>query len=743
MKRNGENNRITLINKSSTDAIRDGDVDFVPEIIFTEAIDCGIVGEGFPIIARDIASIAGDQTVVLPDKIKQFGYMIECDCIYRTNAVEDVMGFDMRPLNVYSRRTYFPIRANLFRARCLSAIHRMHTYSYRCTAPDTTIVEIEARGAGLCHGSAIWALEAPYIAAAAKVSRLAVICPVSFAPNTRESGSTSQGYGAVLVSGRAGARPRLNNRSKPMTSFASVTRSCARMRVSRHPLIIANSAGNTTLLAKKGDRFLCAGKRGSMISKDKIAGTKSASASRHGLARRAVSHHLIVELNETAKLAWPMMLTQLGQVAMMTTDLAFIGRTGAESVAAVALAGRVYLISVISGMGLLAAIAPVAAQAFAADKLAVVRRSLQMGLWAALFLSLPTMAFALRGEQILVALGQAPDAAQLAQQYLFGLAWGVAPALWFHAIRNFMAAVNRPEPVLWITLTAVPINGLLIYLLIFGKLGLPRLGLFGAGLATTVVNCGTFAAGLWFATMRRPFRDYHVLAHLWRFDWPLMRQLIVIGTPISIASLIEYGLFSVAALLAGIISTSALAAHQIAFQVNVILLTIYFGISMAAAVRVGYAVGRDDGLRIKRAGLAAMLLGLVIATMLTLAVIVARFEIAGFFLTESAHDGAATIAVAAKLLLVGATFFITDCVANIAAGGLRGLKDTRVPLVFAGAYWLVGFSFSYGLGLKSGLGIVGIWIGLSIATTVYAALLLLRFQLLASRLALPTRHPTT
>ena len=203
------------------------------------------------------------------------------------------------------------------------------------------------------------------------------------------------------------------------------------------------------------------------------------------------------------------------------------------------------------------------------------------------------------------------------------------------AIRGFMSAVNRPEPILWITLAAIPANALLVYLLIYGEWGLPRLGLFGAGLATSIVNFGTFLAGLWFATRRRPFRKYHVLGHLWRIDWQLMRQLVVIGAPISISFLLEYGLFGAAALLMGLISTTALAAHQIALQVTAILFMVPFGIGMAATVRVGHAVGRSDAGAVRRAGFVATWLGIVLAAILTLAVIVGRFAIAGLFLGET------------------------------------------------------------------------------------------------------------
>lgn len=463
---------------------------------------------------------------------------------------------------------------------------------------------------------------------------------------------------------------------------------------------------------------------------------KAIAALRPWLPGWPTDNHLAVEISETAKLAWPMVLTQVGQVAMMATDLAFIGRLGAESLAAAALASRVYLVSFTLGATLLAAIAPLAARAYGAHNLGRVRRSLRMGLWAAPLLSVPIMAFALRGEQILLAFGQEPDTARLAGQYLLGLTWGAAPALWFQAIRSFMGAVNRPQPILWIMLAATPINATLAYLLIYGKFGVPRLELFGAGVATTLVNCGTCLASLFFLKMRHPFRDYHVFAHFRRFDWSLMRQLIDIGGPISIASLTMYGLYLAVALLAGLIDTLALAAHQIAAQVAAILFMISFGISMAAAVRVSQAVGRRDAQGIQRANLSAMLLGIAIATMLTLAVVIARFRIAELFLDKSAGDADATIELAAKLIFVGASFFIVDAAQSISAGALRGLEDTRAPILLGGiAYWLIGFSISYVLSLKLGLGAVGIWIGLSIGTTVYAGLLVVRFRLLAIRFA--------
>lgn len=456
-----------------------------------------------------------------------------------------------------------------------------------------------------------------------------------------------------------------------------------------------------------------------------------------GTAPRARSA-TAAEFVETIKLALPIALTQLGQIAMMTTDLALIGRLGDTAVASASLAHTVFFVAFVMGMGLVSAVAPLAAQALGARQPRIVRRALRVGLWAALLLCMPMMMLPLFGEQVLLMLGQSPENARLAQRYLLGLAPGMAPALCFMAIRNFMGAVNRPEPGLWITLAAIPANGLLGYALIHGHWGLPKLELLGAGVATTTVNFGMCAAALWFTYSQRPFRKFHVLGRFWRIDWPLMKQLVTIGAPIAVSFLLEYGLFSAAGLLMGLISTSALAAHQIALQIAAILFMVPFGIGMAATVRVGQALGRGDTPAIRRAGVAAIILGIVFMSAMTLAVIMVRFELAQFFFGDG-PQGLAAVELAATLMLVGATFFVADGIQTVAAGALRGLSDTRVPLLLAAlSYWAVGFTSAWALAFWIGLDAVGVWIGLSIGTGLYAILLVLRFRGLTHRLKVAT-----
>ena len=214
-----------------------------------------------------------------------------------------------------------------------------------------------------------------------------------------------------------------------------------------------------------------------------------------------------------------------------------------------------------------------------------------------------------------------------------------------------MGAVNRPEPGLWITLVAIPANAVLVYLLIHGEWGLPRLELFGAGLATTIVNFGMFLAGLWFAdaapAVPEISRAGTHLAHRLDADAATDRRSARRSRS---SFLLEYGLFAAAALLMGLISTTALAAHQIALQVTAILFMVPFGIGMAATVRVGHAVGRNDAAAVKRAGLVATLLGIVLVSALTLAVILGRFAIARFFFGEADRSDGGVIELTATLL---------------------------------------------------------------------------------------------
>ena len=273
------------------------------------------------------------------------------------------------------------------------------------------------------------------------------------------------------------------------------------------------------------------------------------------------------------------------------------------------------------------------------------------------------------------------------------------------AIRGFMGAVNRPEPGLWITLVAIPANAVLVYLLIHGAWGLPRLELFGAGLATTMINFGMFLAALWFAHSRRPFRKYHVLGRIWRIDWTLMRQLIVDRR--ADLDLVPAGIRPVLRRRAadgpdqhhragGASDRAAGHRHPVHGAVR----------HRHGGHRAGRACRRPQRCGgVKRAGFVATLLGMALVSALTLAVILGRFAIARFFFGEAVESGGVVIELTATLLMVGATFFVADGIQTVAAGALRGMNDTRIPLLFAAiSYWLIGFPAACGLALLDRMG---------------------------------------
>lgn len=437
---------------------------------------------------------------------------------------------------------------------------------------------------------------------------------------------------------------------------------------------------------------------------------------------------LRTDIFDTLRLAWPMALTQLGQIAMMTTDLALLGRLGDKVMAAASLAHTILFAMFVVGAGLVSAVAPLAAQAFGSRDPQAVRAALRVGLWVSAFVGVPVTLLTLFGYEMLVFLGQEDEAARLAARYLQGLAWSLAPGWAFIAIRGFMGAVNRPEPALTIMFAAVPVNALLAYGLIYGEFGLPRLDLLGAGLATTIVNLAMLAAALWVCATQRPFRKYQVLGHFWRWDGALMRRLLVIGLPISATFFLEYGLFGAASLLVGMIGVAELAAHQVALQTAAVIFMAPFGISMAGTVRVGQALGRGDVASARRAGFIAMGLALAFMCAATLLIALTRDLIPQLFLGFGS-SATGTLALASTLLLVAASFFIFDGLQTVAAGALRGLNDTRVPFLFAlASFWAIGFPAAWGLGFPAGLGTVGVWIGLTLSLIVYAILLAWRFQ---------------
>jgi len=332
---------------------------------------------------------------------------------------------------------------------------------------------------------------------------------------------------------------------------------------------------------------------------------------------------------------------------------------------------------------------------------------------------------------VLIRLGQVPEVAARAGTYLSTLAWSVVPAWMFMAARGFMSALGAPNPGLWIMLAGIPVNAALAYVLIYGLGPIPALGLIGAGIATTTVNIAMCAAAAWVIAVMPRFAVHEPLVRLWRPDWEHFGKLIWVGGPIAVAFTLEHGLFMAATLLAGAISASALAAHQIAIQVASIIFMLPLGIGMAASVRVGEPFGAGNIARARRAGWVAISLSVALAVVTTIATIGGRDLVPVFFLGAVKPETADTHTLAALLMVYAAAFFVVDGIQCVANGALRGINDTRVPMLFAlASFWLIGFPVSYVSAFTLGLGAPGIWIGLIAGLTVYAVFLVARFRAL-------------
>jgi MATE family multidrug resistance protein len=437
------------------------------------------------------------------------------------------------------------------------------------------------------------------------------------------------------------------------------------------------------------------------------------------------------ESRATLALALPLILANLAQVAIWTTDVIMIGWLGPQPLAAVALAFNFQYALLMLGIGVMTAVGPLVAQARGARQSRGVRRSVRQGLWAgALLAAIYTVIF-LNGEAIILALGQVPENAADAGLFMRCNVAGMAPILWTVALRMFVASFDRARVVTLVTCLGVLVNALGNYGLIFGNFGLPAWGLAGAGIVSAGTNWLIFLLLLGYVVFKRPFRRYTILIRLWRPDWPRFREVFKLGLPIGATMGMETVLFATAAFLMGLIGTSALAAHTIVLQCAAISFMVPLGVGQAATIRVGINAGAGNPSAAYRAGWVALELGCGFMAMMSLVFLLFPRSLIALYLEEGDPASLEVMALGAQFFMIAALFQVVDGAQAIAAGALRGLKDTQRPMVIAGvSYWLVGLSASLALGFGLGLQGLGIWIGLALGLAAAASLLVQRFHAL-------------
>ena len=438
-----------------------------------------------------------------------------------------------------------------------------------------------------------------------------------------------------------------------------------------------------------------------------------------------------MELRSTLALAWPLILANLTQQLIQATDILLLGRLGSMQLAAATLALNLTWTFSIFLLGLITASSPMMATALGQRFNAVrdVRRTFRAGLWLLVIVMPPYCLLMWNAGGLMRALGISAELAAAGQTFMRAYMWIVAPWLLFQLLRNFVAALERPRIVLWLSICGIIVNALVSWALIFGHFGLPALGLVGSGIGSTVTWLAMSGALIVVICTDRQFRRFHLFGRWWRFDRQRTAALIKLGWPIGATMGLEIGVFALAAYFMGWIGATTVAAHAVALQLAALTFMVPLGLGQAATVRVGLALGRKDEAGITRAGWTAWVLGLLF--MATMALVMWSFprQLITLFLKDVPAN-AVVIALAVSFLRVAAAFQLVDGAQVIGAGMLRGLHDTRWPLLFAlVGYWVIGLGIGAWLAFAADWKGVGIWVGLASGLAAVAALMLARWVL--------------
>ncbi|WP_341861776.1 MATE family efflux transporter [Gymnodinialimonas sp. 57CJ19] len=440
-------------------------------------------------------------------------------------------------------------------------------------------------------------------------------------------------------------------------------------------------------------------------------------------------------IRATLKLGLPLIGGQLAQVFIGVTDTVMIGWYGVEELAAVALGSSYFHLILILGMGFGLAVMPMVASAAARDDDQQVRRVTRMGLWISLGFAALVMPLFWYSEALLLWSGQTAQVSADAQTYLRIAGWAIWPGCLLVVLRSHLSALERPNIVLWAWVGGVFLNAGINWVLIFGNLGAPEMGIAGAATASVFTNLLILLVLALYASRAEGLRHYALFTRFWRPDWEALLQVFRLGWPIAITLLSEAGLFMATMIMMGWIGTMELAAHGIALQIISITFMIHIGLSSAATVRIGRTRSRNDAPALRLAAWAALILSGVTVAVTIVALMSFAEPLVGLFVDPSDPLRPQIIAIGASLLIVACIFQLADAAQVMALGLLRGVQDTNVPMVYAFiSYWIIGVPLAYALGFPLGWEGEGIWVGLAIGLAVAGLVLVIRFWRIAARL---------
>jgi MATE family multidrug resistance protein len=427
-------------------------------------------------------------------------------------------------------------------------------------------------------------------------------------------------------------------------------------------------------------------------------------------------------------IALPLAAANLAQMAMGLTNAMMVGHLGGAALSAAGLGGALYFSVAITTQGVLTAVAPLAARAIGARDHRAAGQVAAAGLIVAAVAAVPIVALLSVLDRLLLIIGYDPALAAEIGRYLAAIRWAAPAFLAFGVLRALLAAAFRARTVMIVLVLGIPANALLNWVLIFGHLGMPELGIAGSGWATAIIQ-SLMALGLAALLLLMPL---HTPIRVSRRVLEQIGQILRLGLPIGGLIALEAGVFMTTGILAGLLGADALGAHQLVINFASLSFMVPLGIGQAATVRVGFELGAGAPTVARRAAIVA--LGLGASFMAATAVLIWMFPLAiadlYLDLDDPANDG--LIAIALRLLRVAALFQIVDGVQAIAAGALRGYRDTAVPMAIAAfGYWGIGFAGGWALAFPFGLGAVGLWWGLALGLAIVAVLLTARLYLCA------------
>jgi MATE family multidrug resistance protein len=444
---------------------------------------------------------------------------------------------------------------------------------------------------------------------------------------------------------------------------------------------------------------------------------------------------IVAEVRATVAVAGPLAAANLAQMAMGFTNTVIVGSLGSAALAAAGLGASLYFTVALVCSGILTAVAPLAANAIGAGDNRRAGRVAGAGLVLAALLAVPVVAALLAANRLLVALGYEPALAAEIGRFLGAIAWAAPGFLGFAVLRSFLVAASHSRTVMIALILCIPMNAGLNWILVFGHLGAPALGIAGSGCATAVIQWLMFT-GLGSYALAAPSLAKYRMRPLLR-GWDEIGRILRLGLPIGGILGLEIGVFATTGIVMGLLGADALGAHQLVMNCISVVFMVPLGIAQAATVRVAVALGSGMPEAARRAGFVALALGVGYMAIMAAVLVVAPRAIASVYVDIDAPANRGLVGIALYLLLIAALFQIFDGVQAIAAGALRGYRDTTVPLLLAIiGYWGIGFAGGWLLAFPAGYGPIGLWSGLAVGLAAVAVMLTVRLHFCAGSAAL-------